>query len=1148
MNNKRIQLLVSIGLAMWILVGLSPIKAFGQSGSNLMIAGISGQSGKTSILPVEDFLTQLENNYQVNFFYQHHVIKDKFINVDQEFLKNRDHKTDGEVVAGLLTQMGIKYERLNKQTYILFQNESDQNRFVRVEQITGTVTDASSGESLPGVNVVLKGTTTGTSTDSEGNYELTVPSLQDTLVYSFIGYQTQEVPINGRTTINIDLQSAVFSGEEMVVVGYGSQEERSITGSVSSVGSEELGKVRGGATVSTTLAGKVSGLSFRQAEGRPGASANIEIRNMGQPLYVIDGIVKDQGQFNNLAASDIESISVLKDASASAIYGSRGANGVVVVETKRGSLNSAPAVNIDMHYGFQRMTRFPNDVLDSGYEYNRARARAEMNSFGNTNITQEELDKWQTGTEYGYQSYDWADIIYREYAPKYQANINVSGGSENTNYYFSVTRLDQDAVFEQYNFNRTNLQANVDTRVGAGLKVGFDINGRVESRVRPGIPGVDDYWLPRFSVMRNRPTYGPYANDNPNYLNDIGHTQTNAGLWNYETSGKWSNDWRVLQANIHADYEFPIEGLEGRAKYSYYYATNLLNNHEFTYDAYTYDPSTDTYTRTGGSTNPWQERGQDLITEDNIQVQLNYSNSFGDHNVDATAVSEWFQREERLTWEHNVPPVNELDIIQYADMDQFDHGINEFARIGYVGRVNYNYAHRYYFEFAGRYDASWKWPPNERWGFFPSASIGWRITEEPFFQELVGDNILTDLKFRASYGVLGDDDVAIGNYAYVPGYNYAQGTFISDGTDVTTSTDRGLPITNITWFTSEMTDIGADFELWDGAVEGSVDYFYRKRDGLLAARNDVLLPAELGYGIPPENLESDAQMGAELSLTYNGNAGEVNYSIFGNVNYSRHKFLDRYRPRYSNSWDRYRFASENRWSGIFWGYQVTGQFQSQEQINNYDVNIDGEGNTTLLPGDFIYKDVNGDGVINGYDERPIGYNTGRPPSLYGGLGFSAGWKGFDLTADFSFGGMYSYNRNWEARWPFQNNGNTLNSFLDSWHRADVFDPNSEWISGKYPPLRYNHSGHSNYNKNSTYWLINIRYLRLRTLQLGYNLPAEWTSKLAMQQARIYINTYNLFSIDNLKKNASFLDPEVADDNGLQYPQMRTLNIGVNLTF
>src|SRR5699024_5144337 len=184
--------------------------------------------------------------------------------------------------------------------------------------------------------------------------------------------------------------------------------------------------------------------------------------------------------------------------------------------------------------------------------------------------------------------------------------------------------------------------------------------------------------------------------------------------------------------------------------------------------------------------------------------------------------------------------------------------------------------------------------------------------------------------------------------------------------------------------------------------------------GLLAARNDVLLPAELGYGIPMENLESDAQMGAEMSLTYNGSSGGVTYSIFGNVNYSRHKILDRYRPRYGNSWDRYRSAIEQRWDGIFWGYQVTGQFQSQEEINNYDVNIDGEGNTTLLPGDFIYKEVNGDGAINAYDERPIGYNTGEPPTLYGGLGFTAGWKGFELTADFSFGGMYSYNRNWEA--------------------------------------------------------------------------------------------------------------------------------------
>lgn len=311
---------------------------------------------------------------------------------------------------------------------------------------------------------------------------------------------------------------------------------------------------------------------------------------------------------------------------------------------------------------------------------------------------------------------------------------------------------------------------------------------------------------------------------------------------------------------------------------------------------------------------------------------------------------------------------------------------------------------------------------------------------------------------------------------------------------------------------------------------------------------DVLIPDELGYGLPQENVNSDAQMGGEFSLSYTNKVGELHYSISGNIAFSRSKFLHSYKPKFGNSWDKYRNSGEERWSGIFWGYQVVGRFQSQEQINNYKVNNDGQGNKTLLPGDFIYKDVNGDGVIDGMDERPIGYNAGGQPDVYGGLDITLSWKGFDFTSDFSYSGMYSYNRNWEARWPFQNGGSLLKDYTDSWHRTDYRDLNSSWVPGKYPALRFNDPGHSNYNKNSTFWLINIRAFRLRTLELGYTIPKRLTDQVKIQKVRVYLNAYDLFSLDNLKKNASFLDPEITADNGLQYPQSKFVNVGVNITF
>jgi hypothetical protein len=425
-------------------------------------------------------------------------------------------------------------------------------------------------------------------------------------------------------------------------------------------------------------------------------------------------------------------------------------------------------------------------------------------------------------------------------------------------------------------------------------------------------------------------------------------------------------------------------------------------------------------------------------------------------------------------------------------------------------------------------------------------SAGWRITEEKFAKALLGSSSL-DVKLRGSYGELGDDNVGIGSFDYITGYNYGTSTVIIDGNVVKGSRDRGVPITSISWFTSKITDIGADYSLMNGKLSGSIDYFYRKRTGLPANKYDVLVPSEIGYTLPQENLNSDAVMGAETSINYDGKIGELTYSVGGNISYARNKALDSYKPRFNNSWDNYRNSGENRWSGVFWGYEVIGQFQSVDEINNYTINNDGQGNKTMLPGDLMYNDVNGDGVINGYDERPIGFPRDRNPALNYGINLSMAYKGFDFKADLSGGSMYSYNQEWEMRNPYQNTGNLLKVFYDDrWHRSDPLDLNSAWVAGKFPALRFNDSGHNNYNKQSTFWLTNMSYLRLRTMELGYTLPKELTEKARIQKARFYVNTYNLFSFDQLKKLG--VEPEIMDTNGLQYPQNRLVNLGVNLSF
>ncbi|MFV0593366.1 MAG: SusC/RagA family TonB-linked outer membrane protein [Draconibacterium sp.] len=571
-----------------------------------------------------------------------------------------------------------------------------------------------------------------------------------------------------------------------------------------------------------------------------------------------------------------------------------------------------------------------------------------------------------------------------------------------------------------------------------------------------------------------------------------------------------------------------------------------MNGHEYTYEAYSYFPETDEYRVTFTMNNPWRERGTHKVLENVLIGQIDYANTFGDHTVSATFANERIERRDLDVWVHAVPKTNALPLIQFPDMDTYNDLDAESARIGYIGRANYNYANKYYVEVSGRYDGSWKFTSSKRWGFFPSASVGWRITEEKFAKELLGESTF-DLKLRGSYGELGDDDVGIGNFDYLTGYNYASQAVIMDGEIITGARDRGVPVTTISWFTSRITDIGADWSLYNGQLNGTVDYFYRKRDGLRGRKYDILVPNELGYSLPDENVNSDATMGGEMSINYEGSAGDFKYAVGGNVSYARNKFLESYKPRFGNSWDHYRNSSEDRWTGTFWGYEVVGQFESFEQINSWPVNNDGNGNRDMLPGDLIYKDVNNDGVINGYDVRPIGYPRDRNPIVNFGINLSAQWKGFDLKADFSGGAAYSYNQNWETRWPYQNTGNLLKQFYDDrWHREDPFDLNSAWIPGKYPALRFNTGWHSNYNKQSTFWLTNAHYLRLRTLEVGYTLPKDWVTKVGIQNCRLYLNTYNLFSIDNLKSLG--VEPEIMDENGLQYPQNSMVNIGVNLSF
>ncbi len=1017
--------------------------------------------------------------------------------------------------------------------------------------VSGTVTDPASGEPLIGVTVLVRGSNSGgAATDADGKYSVEAAGT-DTLLVSYTGFSRRVVPIENRSVINIELNEDVSTLDEVVVTGYGTQKKESVTGSIATISSKEIGRVKNsGTNPSTGLAGKLPGVTFRQPDGRPNASANIQIRNMGSPLFIIDGVQQDGFQFNRLAAADIESITILKDGAA-AVYGMQAANGVVLVTTKRGDRGKKATVNVDLSRGYQNWVDFP-EVSGDSYIWAREKAQADVNSFGRTDITPEELARFEEGTEEGYRSFDWMDFIIKKNSPLTQLNLNTSGGSDRINYYAAINRNYSNSVLgDEFDYGRTNIISNIDANITDNLKVGLGINAWQEKTENPGIPGGDDYWLPRYAIMRNRPWERPYANDNPDFINTIGFTQTNWAYNNFENGGYLRDNRKFAQFNGTAEYKLPfVPGLSVEGRASYHAEHRQLDIHEYTYDTYTYFPATDDapeeYRITGGSSNPYRERQVGEVRVLNTQVGLKYARIFGRHEVGALALSERYEQNFNSSFMRSQPQTNVLPLIYFNDIDRFSDSETVVARIGYVGRLNYNFANKYYLELSGRRDASWRFAPDRRVGYFPGGSIGWRITEEPFVQNLLGESkILTNLKLRASYAIVGDDN-SIGPFEYLQGYAYNRGTTILNGNPVVGSQDRGQPIDNITWFTSETFNIGADYTLLGGKITGQLDFFNRKRDGLRGRKFDILLPSELGYGLPDENVSSDRVSGLEGLISYNGNVNRLNFTVSANLAYARGRFLNSYNPLFFNSWDEYRASGENRYYGIQWGYQIIGQFESQEQINNYEVNVDGQGNRTLLPGDLIYKDLNGDGAINGYDERPIGYGTDQP-IVNGGLSITVDYAGFDLALDFSLASGYSYIARDELSRAFRAEGGEIAThLLDAWHRADPFDINSEWIPGYFPPNRFNQGGLSSVNRTSDFWLENVTAFRARTFQLGYTLPEFLTQKVRIQRARVYLNGFNLFSFHNVRRYN--VDPEVQGTNGLQYPQTRVLGGGLNLTF
>jgi TonB-linked SusC/RagA family outer membrane protein len=1087
---------------------------------------------KLEEVKISDVLKEIENQSEFYFLYSPKLIDvERKVSVDAKNESIKDiliNIFDGEVKF-------VVYDRqiiLSKNDVTGLPDAMQQQKI-----LAGTVTDKN-GTALPGVNVVVTGTTVGKITDVAGKYSIEIPQGSKSLTFTFIGMVPQEINIGSLNQINVTMIESSVSLEEVVVVGYGTAKKVTMTGSVASVTSKDLNAISTD-NLSTNLAGKLPGLRVTQRTGEPGAFTTIfDIRGYGTPLIVIDGIVSSQTDFVRLNPNDVEQISILKDASA-AVYVVQAANGVILLTTKKGEIGK-PKITYQGSYTLSHYIMVPK-VCDA-YGFALLTTQNEINSGRAPNATTyspEDLQKYKDGSDpVGHPSVNWFDAACRKYTYSKRNNITISGGSDRIKYFTSIAKLYEMGLWKSgdMNYTKYNARTAVTGKISDNLEAEISMEGMMDDRHETyGAQGF-------FEVMflHGIPTGSVYANNNPNYyfgINGINSVQfSTASQYGYvKTSNK------SFQGIATLNYKVPfVKGLSAKFMYGYYLRDNYVRSWSKQFNTYYYDPVTDKYYVTGTTSQSvygtsTMRGNYSPFDRSTLDLQLTYDKVFSEKH----AIKFSLVYEDRHDLSDNLNASKQMTI----PIDQFYAGvlsptvtssnIGENDNQSIIGRFNYDYLSKYLVEVGFNYGGSSKFPAGKRWGFFPYSSIGWRVSQEDFFKNAFPS--VTNFKLRGSYGIMGDD--AASTFQFLTGYNYPSGNYIIDDKTVSGLGFRGMPNPNISWFTVASKNIGFDASYRNGLINLSVDLFRRDRSGLLSTRV-LTIPASVGAALPQENLNKDMREGLEIVLGHSRQLGELKYDISGTFTYTRGQNTLIERAKDANTYLNWRNNTTNRWTNIAWGYNCVGQFQNQDDLNNSPIQ-DSQGNRTLRPGDIKYEDINGDGEITALDQLPIA--RGTVPDITFSLNGGLTYKQFDLNLLLQGATNYNHARTWYFRGPLPWNRNSLTILLDNWHHQDIYDVNSPWVPGKYPSATTQGTPPSN-QYDSQFWVQNARYLRLKSMEIGYSLKKSLLSKLLIQNLRIYVSGFNLFTWSEMKD----FDPEILND--ASYPIFRDISFGVNLTF
>lgn len=984
----------------------------------------------------------------------------------------------------------------------------------QTQSIRGQVIDKKTGEPIIGATVILKGTTVGTITDADGKFTINA-SLGSVLKVSFIGFKTVE--IQATESMKIYLTEDTETLEEVVVVGYGIQKKANLSGSVAYVDKEQI-QNRPIQNVSSGLQGLMPGVTITGTNGAPGMdSGSIRVRGTGtlntaSPYILIDGV--ESGTMSAIDPNDIESISVLKDAASAAIYGSKASNGVILITTKRGS-SGKPRISYSGYVSFQNATNMIDRL--SSYDYASMYNQALKSEGKAPRFTDEEIQKFKDGTDPMFPNTNWYDLAYKT-GLQHRHNVNITGGTENVKYMGSLGYLNQTGILpnagrEQFNA-RTNLDMKITQRFSAKLNLAY-IKNAYDDPSSAYNGGSSDQIIRQLNLIapwivarHDDGTWGTISDGSPIAWLDSGMKVRRD---NHNFTGTASLDYKILDCLT----------LTGTGSY-----VNNIQNYVYFQNFVQYNPNK------ASDPNSLDDRYY-TWNRTNFDLLLNFDKTFGKHNIKGLAGwhTEKYNYKELNAYRKNFPNNDLTDMNAGEVASQKNSGYTrELAMLSWFARVNYDFAGKYLLEANIRSDASSRFAKGNRWGYFPSFSAAWRISEEAFMEN--SRSWLSNLKLRASWGMLGNQDALNDFYPALNVYNIGA-TYPFGGSLNSGYYQSSYKLSSISWEKATTWGVGIDFGFYNNKISGSIDYYDRKTTGILMK---VSVPTEFALDPYVDNVGSMSNKGVELNIGYNDKWGDWTFGAVANFAYNKNKILDLGTDYLDTGYNQRN--AEGHSIGAYYIYKTDGFFNSQEEADAFTKKYGNPfGGGGFKAGDLKYVDTNNDGKLNG-DDRV--YCNSTEPVYTFGLNLNAGWKGFDLSM--MFNGAAKVARLFDSH-------EVYGAFSgDAGHPASIWkDAWTETNKNASMPRIFTdtNSPSSSRKAHSTFWLQDTSYLRLKNLQFGYSLPKSLLKNIGVENIRFYYSVENLFTIDKMKIN---IDPEATSQRLSSYPLLRTHAFGVNLTF